>query len=211
MRVYVSDFDGTITVTDVAQMILNKYAYPEWLEIEKEYQARKIGTREAINRQFALVKAARKELIGFVDEVAVLDPHFKDFMNFVVKDGKRLEIVSEGLDFYIRHLLRKWDIDLPWRTNRTTFRGKAMDIAYPHGDPRCALCGTCKMGRVLELRGKGHEVVYFGNGFSDICPALEADKVFAKGHLARLCREEDREFTPFDDFGDVLEEVRSWR
>ena len=211
MRVFVSDFDGTITVKDVAQMILNRYAYPGWLEIEKDYQARRIGTREAINRQFGLVKATRKELIGFVDEVAALDPHFKDFMEYVRGDGKRLEIVSEGLDFYIRHLLRKLDIDLPWRTNKTAFKGSAMNISYPHGDPRCALCGTCKMGRVLQLRGEGHEVVYFGNGFSDICPALEADRVFAKGTLAKLCSEEGREFIPFEDFGDVLREVRSWR
>ena len=211
MRVFVSDFDGTITVKDVAQMILDKYAYPEWLEIEREYRARKIGTREAINRQFGLVKASREELIEFVDEVAALDPHFREFLGFVDGNGQATEIVSEGLDFYIRHLLRKWNLSLPLRTNRTTFKGRMMRIAYPHGDPRCTLCGTCKMGRVLELRGKGHEVVYFGNGFSDVCPALEADKVFAKGQLAKLCKEESREFIPFNDFGDVLKEVETWR
>jgi 2,3-diketo-5-methylthio-1-phosphopentane phosphatase len=211
MRMFVSDFDGTITEKDVANLILDKYAYPQWLEIEKEYKARKIGTREAINREFALVKASREELTAFVDEAASLDPHFKEFLGFLGDTGEKLEIVSEGLDFYIRFLLKKWGLDLPLRTNRTSFKGRMMNIAYPHRDPRCSLCGTCKMGRVLELRGKGYEVVYFGNGYSDICPALEADKVFAKGQLTVLCEEEDREFMPFNDFGDVVKEVRTWR
>jgi len=211
MRVFVSDFDGTITEKDVACQILDEYAYPQWLEIEKEYKARKIGTREAIKREFALVAASREELTEFVDKVATLDPHFKDFLRLIGENGAKVEIVSEGLDFYIRFLLRKWDLDIPLRTNRTSFKGRMMSIAYPHRDPRCTLCGTCKMGRVLELRGKGHEVVYLGNGHSDICPALEADMVFAKGQLAALCKEEDREFMPFNDFGDVVREVRTWR
>jgi len=211
MRVFVSDFDGTITEKDVACQILDEYAYPQWLEIEKEYKAKKIGTREAIRREFALVKASREELTDFVDGAATLDPHFREFLGFLGGNGNRLEIVSEGLDFYIRFLLKKWNLDLPLRTNRTSFKGRVMNIAYPHRDPRCALCGTCKMGRVLELRGKGCEIVYLGNGYSDICPALEADRVFAKGQLAALCAEEEREFMPFKDFGDVVREVRTWQ
>ncbi len=210
MRVFVSDFDGTITVEDVAQMILEEYTGPSWLEIEKEYKAKKIGTRQAINRQFALVRATKKELIHFVDNKARLDPHFKDFLAFLTSRGERLEIVSEGLDFYIIHLMAKWGLDIPWRTNKTTFNGKKMKIEYPYGDPHCDICGTCKMGRVIELRGQGHEVVYLGNGSSDICPALEADRVFAKGTLEKLCKEEEREFIHFDDYGDVFREVRMW-
>jgi len=211
MRIFVSDFDGTITEKDVAQMILDKYAYPEWLEIERQYRARKMGTREAISRQFGLVKATQEELLAFVDDVAALDEHFREFLDFVMESGQELEIVSEGLDFYITHLLRKWDLPLKFRTNRTSFKGAQMKIEYPHCDAGCYLCGTCKMGRVLQLRGEGYEVVYFGNGFSDICPALEADKVFAKAQLAKLCDEESREYIPFNDFGDVLEVVKEWR
>jgi len=211
MRIFVSDFDGTITEKDVAQMILDKYAGPQWFEIEKEYRAKKMGTRGAISRQFALVKASRSELLSFVDGVASLDPHFKKFFKYVEGEGQRLEVVSEGLDFYIKYLLNKWKLNLPLRTNKTTITENTITISHPFGDPHCTLCGTCKMGRVLELRGKGYEVVYFGNGYSDICPALEADKVFAKGVLATLCEEEQREFMRFENFNDVLKEVKFWK
>ncbi len=210
MRVFVSDFDGTITVRDIAQMILDKFAGPKWLEIEKEYRARRMGTREAITRQFALVKATRSQIISFVDNIAQLDPYFMDFVKHLDETGQRIEIVSEGLDLYIIYLLSKWGLNIPFRTNRTELRDSTLTIGHPFCDSNCMLCGTCKMRRVLELRAEGNEVVYFGNGYSDICPSLEADKVFAKGVLADLCDEEEREHTKFKDFGDVLEEVRSW-
>lgn len=211
MRIFLSDFDGTITTKDVADLILDKFAGPEWLEIEKEHLARRIGTKEAIARQFALVKAGREKLLKFVDGAAVIDPHFEEFLLHLQKTRQNMEIVSEGLDFYITFLLAKWGINLPLRTNRTRFNGGRIKIEYPYGDPYCNLCGTCKMGRVLQLRAKGYEVVYLGDGYSDICPALEADTVFAKRLLARLCDEEERECIKFDDYGDVLREVKKWR
>jgi len=211
MRIFVSDFDGTITVKDVADLILAEYADPAWLEIEKEHRARKIGTKEAISRQFALVHAGRKELLDFVDGIAELDPHFDDFLLYLQGNNQRVEIVSEGLDFYITFLMAKWGLNLPLRTNKTTFSDSSMKISYPFGDPHCNLCGTCKMGRVLELRSKGYDVVYLGDGYSDICPALEADTVFAKATLARLCEDEERDHIRFADYGDVLREVKGWR
>ena len=62
-RAVLSDFDGTITRTDVAEAILDTFAPSEWREIEELYRARKIGTRESMVRQFALVRARQEELL----------------------------------------------------------------------------------------------------------------------------------------------------
>jgi len=209
-RAVLSDFDGTITRVDVAEAILDEFAPSQWREIEELYRARKIGTRESMARQFALVRARREELLQFVDRTAVIDETFREFVKFCQAQGLILEIVSEGLDFYARHLLRKWDIDVPVRTNHAIFAEGHVQIDYPWADATCALCGTCKLLRLFELRTAGYRTAYIGNGHSDLCPAIEADLVFAKSNLADLCRTEEIDFIPFERFSDVQRGLGAW-
>lgn len=205
-----TDFDGTVTRTDVAEDLLGAFAPPEWWAIEEEHRARKIGTRETMVRQFALVHASEEDMLRFVDDHVELDDSFPRFVAACRGRGIPVEIVSEGLDFYLRHLLEKWRIDIPVRTNATTFEGGRVRIAYPFADPTCNLCGTCKLRRLFELRVAGYRVAYVGDGHSDLCPAVEADVVFAKKELADLCREEAIDFIPFDTFADVQREMERW-
>lgn len=206
-----TDFDGTITRTDVAEDILKAFAPPDWRDIEELHRARTIGTRETMVRQFALVHAPREDLLRFVDAHAEIDDSFPGFVAYCRSRGVHLEIVSEGLDFYLDFLLRKWRLDVPARTNRTAFDGADLRISYPYADPTCSLCGTCKLRRLFDLRVAGYEVVYVGDGHSDLCPAVEADVVFAKAELADLCREEAMDFIPFDSFADVQREMERRR
>lgn len=209
-RAVLTDFDGTITRTDVAEAILEEFASAEWWEIEELHRARKIGTRETMVRQFALLRGRQQDLLDFVDRTVVIDETFQDFVAFCAERGIQLEIVSEGLDFYVRHLLRKWSIDVPVRTNRTIFDGGRIRIEYPWADATCNLCGTCKLLRLFQLRTQGFRTAYVGDGHSDLCPAVEADIVFAKGELASLCAEEEIDFIPFDRFSDVQRELVGW-
>jgi len=205
-----TDFDGTITREDVAEAILEEFAPEAWWEIEELHRARKIGTRESMARQFALVRAREADILDFVGAHARLDETFRDFVEFCRKRGMRLEIVSEGLDLYVHHLLRMWSIDIPVRTNHVTFEDGRARISYPYADATCTLCGTCKLLRLFELRTEGYKVAYVGDGHSDLCPAIEADLVFAKAELADLCREEAIDFIPFDRFSDVRRRLEAW-
>jgi len=205
-----TDFDGTITREDVAEAILEEFAPPEWWEIEELHRARTIGTRESMVRQFALVKAREEDLLAFVDRHAELDETFKPFVSFCYREKIMVEIVSEGLDLYVHHLLRTWGFDIPVRTNHVTFEDGRARISYPYADATCTLCGTCKLLRLFELRTEGYKVAYVGDGHSDLCPAIEADLVFAKAELADLCREEAIDFIPFDRFSDVRRRLEAW-
>jgi 2-hydroxy-3-keto-5-methylthiopentenyl-1-phosphate phosphatase len=76
----------------------------------------------------------------------------------------------------------------------------------------CPRCGprSCKAAILRELRRPGDVVLVFGDGPSDLCPAREADLVFARGHLAERCAAEGLEWRPLTDFGLVLAEVDAW-
>lgn len=210
-RAVLTDFDGTITRTDVVEDLLEEYASPEWWEIEELHRARQIGTRETMVRQFALVRAREDDLLRFVEDHVQLDETFPGFVTYCGDQGIRLEIVSEGLGFYLHFLLDKWGIDVPVRTNRATFEDGRVMISYPYADATCKLCGTCKLLRLFELRTQGYAIAYVGDGHSDLCPAVEADLVFAKKELANLCREEAIDFIPFDTFSDVRRRLDTWR
>ena len=207
-RAVVTDFDGTITEEDVAELLLQEFTGDAWLAIERQHA--QIGTRETLHRQFDLVRSSRENLLAAAERLARLDPTFPAFLAFCRLRGIPVEIVSEGFDAYLEHLLRKWGLEIPFRTNAATFHGDRIAITHPNADPTCTLCGACKMKRVLELRAAGYEVAYVGNGISDICPALEADLVFAKADLERLCREHDRAYVRFRDFSDVQRGIAEW-
>src|SRR5438132_522373 len=132
-----TDFDGTITRTDVAEAILEEFAPASWWDIEELHRARKIGTRESMARQFALLHAKQADLIRFVDDHVEMDDTCRGFAAFCQRRKIPLEIVSEGLDFYVRHLMRRWELRLPLRTNpsieilgrRRSFGGTAGNLS----------------------------------------------------------------------------------
>ena len=205
-----TDFDGTITLEDVAEILLHRFTGEAWMGPEREFRAERIGVREAMRREFALITAPPEALLETIEREARLDPEFPGFLEFARSRGIGVEIASEGLDFYAAPLLRRWGLDVETRINRAVWEDGRMRIEYPYADPTCTLCGCCKMGRVLQLRAAGRRVAYVGDGHSDLCPAVEADAVFAKGHLADLCRREGIAFRPFRNFGDVRREMASW-
>jgi len=206
-----SDFDGTITTVDVAEMILERFAPGKWQPIEALHRARTIGTRETMARQFALVRGDREAFLELVRSEARMDPAFPAFLRFCRSRKIPFEIASEGLDFYVDALMERWGLDAPVRTNRTVFDGGRVRIEYPFAEPGCTLCGTCKLRRLFELRVAGHRVVYVGDGDSDLCPAVEADVVFAKRRLAELCGSEGIPHHPFETFADIQREMEAWR
>ncbi|HEV8595407.1 MAG TPA: MtnX-like HAD-IB family phosphatase [Thermoplasmata archaeon] len=208
-RAVVSDFDGTVTRRDVAELLLQEFTGDAWRAIEDRHA--EIGTRETLLQEFGLVRATREEFLAAAERLAELDPTFPEFFRHCRQNGILVEIVSEGFDAYLDHLLSRWGLPVPFRTNHADWNGDRITLSHPFADPTCTLCGTCKMGRVLQLRADGYRVAYVGNGASDICPALEADLVFAKDDLLRLCREHGRDHVPFRDFGDVQRGLSAWR
>lgn len=201
-----TDFDGTITTSDVAEAILEHYTGKDWWRVEEEFRNGRIGSREAIVRQFQLIESTREEILDFVDGFEI-DPHFEDFVELLSARGQPLVVLSEGLDFYIEHILRKNGLELDVYSNRVDFNHH-VNISFPHEDSECRDCGVCKTAIMRRFPGPR---VYIGDGYSDRCPAQQAaDVVFAKGNLARYCDENHVPFVPFNDFGDIINSMEEW-
>ena len=65
------DFDGTISKVDTTDMLLERFAAPAWRDIEEEWKAGRIGSRECMVRQIDLVRATPAEMDAFIATVEI--------------------------------------------------------------------------------------------------------------------------------------------
>lgn len=198
------DYDGTIALTDVGDTIMRAFVVPEiWEALETAYETGRIGSREIMAREIALLPADPTPVIATGDA----QPHDDAFPRFVRRAraaGIPVEIVSDGFGFFIEPAMRRLGIsdDVTIVTSRTTFDGGAR-IEFPNGHPTCYVCGTCKRTRVLAHQAAGRAVVFIGDGESDRYAAGYADFVFAKRSLVRICEGHGWPHARWETFGDL--------
>jgi len=204
-----SDFDGTISLVDVTDVILERFADPSWRQVEEEWTRGSIGSEECLRRQMALVKATPNELNALIDAVPV-DPDFPRFYRFAQKQQLPFYIVSDGFDYAIRRVLKRVGADGELRNGKHLFSsalrlaGGELHPSFPHSKINCPHgCATCKAAIIQRVRGERRPVVFVGDGLSDRFAVEEADMIFAKQELLDYCRERGLAHIPFETFGDV--------
>ena len=199
----VCDFDGTISVTDVVDDLLDKFATPEWQVIERNWIEGRINARECLARQTALVRAQKHDLIRFFHSV-MIDPAFSAFTEFCTAHHLSLSIVSDGFDLAIQQILTRHGLDpLVIVANHFEQRGnERWEVTFPYRADTCrAGGGVCKC---MVANGGGKPVILIGDGRSDICLARRADLVLAKGYLTEYCEAHHIPHLPINGFADVI-------
>lgn len=204
------DFDGTTAKNDVGNLLFRTYTDGKCLEIVKSWKEGLISSKECLIEECRLVKITRGEFERFANTQA-LDPFFKEFVSFCQNKGIEVEILSDGLDFYIDRILKNHRLDsqVKYRSNHLVFIDKnQIKPEFPYFEKGCGRCGNCKGYHVKEARNKGNKVIYVGDGLSDRCGANEADIVFAKRDLLKYCQENPIPHFEFKDFGEVLYKLK---
>lgn len=202
------DFDGTISFGDATDLVLSRFANPEWQAIESEWKHGLIGSAECMRRQVVLIRASRRELDDLLDTVPI-DPGFGRFLRACADFDIPVTVVSDGIDYFIRRILAANGIEfLPIIANRLVHgNGSAgYSLASPFRAPDCtADAGVCKCA-VVE--GTAQEI-YIGDGRSDFCVSAKAGVIFAKDKLADHCIEQGIPFFGFTDFTDLLQTFKA--
>ena len=98
------DFDGTITRRDAVDAILEAYADPEWLAFEAEWRAGRMGSRDCLQAQMALVRASRQQLDSLLDEIEI-DEGLTPLLELCAAHDIPAHIISDGFDYCIRRIL----------------------------------------------------------------------------------------------------------
>jgi 2,3-diketo-5-methylthio-1-phosphopentane phosphatase len=213
------DFDGTASSRDAVDLILEKFADERWLVVEEEWRAGRIGSRECLARQMALVRAAPRDLDALLAAIE-LDAGLGALLEACARLDVPVAVVSDGFDYCIRRVLagacdprvKKLLRGVRVCSSHLSYSGASRWHAeFPYFPKSCAHgCATCKPAVMELLNARGAATVFVGDGLSDAYAAREADFVFAKNGLARICRAGGIWHTTFESLAEVaarLEDV----
>ena len=201
------DFDGTVSVEDITDSLLERFARPGWQKIEQAWRRGEIGSHDCMAEQVALLDASREEIDAHLDSM-MIDRAFPAFVAEAEAAGIPLAVVSDGLDYAIRRILVSHGLArLPIVANRLESTGeRSWRLEFPHGSPSCRIAmGNCKCACAGRAREEKRRVLLIGDGASDFCVAGKADLVFAKHRLIEHCRSAGIPYVPITGFADALE------
>ena len=202
------DYDGTIVPGDVTDHIMQSFASPKWLELETDYHAGRINSRDCMGAQVDLLRASRDDIFRAVAERPI-DPSFPAFVSECRRRGIAVTVVSDGFDLAIEATLQRYELDLPYYANHLKWLGdNRWALEFPNRNQSCKTeAGNCKC---LQLAAGSTRTVVIGDGRSDFCAAGNADFVLSKAGLTKHCQSVGIPHWPFADFADVLARIDGW-
>jgi HAD superfamily phosphoserine phosphatase-like hydrolase len=199
----VVDFDGTITERDTLDEMCRRLIPGIYEQVEVDLLAGRITLRECIQREFEAIHGDHDTLVADAVERTTVRAGFAEFVEAVERAGGRVVVVSSGFEAVIRPVLEREGVGhLEIVAHEVHFGAEQTLVEFRHGDP-CPVCGQeCKRSVVRDLDGSA-PVTYVGDGYSDRCAALDAERVFARRTLARYLDGEGVTYTPFEDFVEI--------
>ena len=200
------DFDGTIALTDVIDSLLERFGQPGWRELEQDWLAGRIGSRQCMQQQVALLQMSRDELDAHLDSIQI-DPAFPAFLEQAASLGLPVGVVSDGMDYAIHRILRRHGIEgLSVAANQLAPAATAGRwlLTSPFEAAGCR-SGTCKCAQIrLATPGSQQRALLIGDGTSDFCAAERADFIFAKAKLRDHCKAKALPYRAISGFAEVI-------
>lgn len=205
------DFDGTVTKKDVwvdalGRFIKDKYAFKIVCD---DFEFGRITSRECIKRELELIDNFSFELFNTFIEQQEIDDYFLDFIDYCSRNNFEVLLLSEGLDYYINYVVKKFEIKLKHYSNKLqhfTIDNKIkLTCEFPYSDEHCNSCGLSKRNILIANTNEfDKEIsVFIGDGVSDFCVSNYADVVFAKHRLASYCWKNNITYYEYRDFNDI--------
>jgi len=202
------DFDGTITEEDASFFLLDAFAQGDWRQVLQEYKEHRISVGQFNSRAFAMVKADKSTLLGAIKGKVKIRAGFRELVSYCKKRDFKFVIVSNGLEFYIKAMLKDIGLEnLEVYAAQSSFHPEETEVQY-RGPDGSQLDDGLKEAYIKSFLRQGYRVVYVGNGDSDILPAKYAHLILARGELLDYCRENNLECKPFNDFTNIIKTLQ---
>lgn len=205
---FFSDFDGTISKFDVIHKFIEAFAKGDTKKAEKLWMEGKITTKECIEIQFKLIdKIKKSEFDDFLSSIEI-DEGFIEFYNILKKYNKKLIILSDGFDVFIKSALEKYNLEeIKFYSNKLIIKENegflTFETEYPNLKKECLIgSGNCKCHAASNYSA---DYTYIGDGLSDRCIAKKSSLLFAKKSLETFCKKENIPHIPYKTFQDIIE------
>ena len=199
----ITDFDGTITTRDIGNALCFHFGTmkPDASTV-KDYDTKE-DPSIWFNKFFGPIKASKEEFESIILSYAIVKKGFEELAKFAQAHKIPFEIVSGGLDIYIKPILKKHNLPpLPIYCVRGNLTPKGISVDFPDY-PKTPL-DDFKAQRVKYYKNKGYTTVFLGDGLVDLEAAKQADILFATDYLAELCERNKIPYKKFKDFTKLL-------
>lgn len=191
----VLDWDGTVTERDTLHMTIERYGDLAVFRDMEERLGRELTLNEVIGIEMSTISAPLDEVVAWLLETVTVRAGFAELV--AAHDPL---IVSAGFTELIDPILEREGIKANVIANHLLPDPAGWQAVFLERES-CPVCGEpCK--RMALARGG--PFAYVGDGISDRCVSLVADRVFARDGLAVWLAAQD---VPFEAYGD-LHDVR---
>ena len=209
-HVLMCDFDGTITVKDTAEWVLETHADGDWKALDKAYGEGRISLLECMRRQFSMVRIDHEQILMELDEAIGVRPGFPDLVHMAKEAGADFLIVSAGLDFVIDHYLDVLGVRSLVRRHSARTKYDDGHISFEFPPLRFQESTSFKDDAVRQWHLRGSEVTYIGDGIpdADACSLADHRFVVRGSRLEAMMLQRDLEYSAFDDFMELLPTVK---
>jgi len=197
------DFDGTISARDTVMALYARFGNDHCRDLNRKWVLGEISSQQEMEGCLGSSTATRAEIENALDTVPI-DPSFPAFLCWCSAHGYPFAIVSDGIEYAIRHVLGRYGVHgLKVFANRMLFEHDGIRFESPWFHPTVPLRGVSKLHIIRDYQAQGYRIVFIGDGLSDLEALGAADFVFAKGKLLSLARERDQQALAFDSFAHV--------
>ncbi len=184
----VLDWDGTCTVSDSLVEAIRTFGDPA------VFEGSFASYGESLAAEVATIRASAEEVSAWAVEHVRVRPGLH-----LLVERYRPVIVSSGLPQLIIPVLARERVEAEVRCNDAEPSSDGWRLSFRE-DGLCPVCGDkCKRRSLPD----GRPLSYVGDGVSDRCAALAADRVFARGWLARHLEGEGVPYERFESLDDV--------
>jgi 2-hydroxy-3-keto-5-methylthiopentenyl-1-phosphate phosphatase len=188
----VVDWDGTVTVRDSLVQVIQEFGDPAILAELEPRVGVDLTLHEEIAAEFAAITAPLDDVVAWVLENVQVRPGLPEVA--------ALEplVISAGFHELIEPVLDREGVHLEVLANRVEATPDGWVVRF-RDETACLTCGEpCKRGSLA-----GEPYVYVGDGYSDRCAALAAERIFARDALAAYLDAQGVGYEPFEDLSDV--------
>ena len=188
----VLDWDGTVTVRDSLVAAIHDLGDPS--VYEGSFQEKFGSYGAALAAEVATLRVTADEAAAWAVENVAVRPGFHELV-------ERYDpvIVSSGLPQLILPVLEREGVDVEVRSNDAEVQPDGWRVIF-RDEGVCPVCGDkCKRRSLPGAR----PLVFVGDGWSDRCASLAADRVFARAGLAEYLDAEGVAYEPYETLHDV--------
>src|SRR5881396_870156 len=205
-----TDFDGTVTLNDTFQNVVEKFGQGDWRAVDDQYIKGEITLEECLRRQGGMVRASKPQILNELDKVSQFRPGFDDLAEYCKTNQYPLVLVSAGLVFVIKHFLTRENLMDKVQLSAAVAKCTPTGIKFRFLKLKDNRSMNFKDDAVKYYKTKADTVAYIGDGRWDLHALRNADLRFAikNSKLSELCKEQEIHAKIVSDFNEIVASLK---